>query len=102
MSASNELEALPLMHLRGAFSDPRQGLAMQHPTTLPLPQQQQISRAIRKCSIHGVARALGITREAVVKLAKGMPARPGTVALAQVALPALDAALAGREPPRAA
>jgi len=75
---------------------------MQHPTTLPAPQQQQIAQAIRKHGVAAVTRAMGITREALVKLACGVPARPGSVALAQVALPALDANLAPHEPTRAA
>lgn len=75
---------------------------MQHPTTLPLAQQQHLAQAIRKHGATAVARTIGITREPLVRLASGFPCRPGSVALAQIALPALDASLAPHEPTRAA
>lgn len=75
---------------------------MQHPQTLPLAQQQHLAAAVRKHSAGAVARALGIGREQIVKLAAGFPVRPGTLALAQLALPRLDAALDPSANPSAA
>jgi hypothetical protein len=74
----------------------------QHPTTLPVAQRSHLAKAVRCHGVAPVARALGLGREAVAKLAGGVDVRPGTLALAQKALPALDAALASSEGPQAA
>lgn len=65
---------------------------MTHPTVLPLEQRTHLAQVVRKHSATTVARALGVGREQVVKLAAGFPVRAGTLALAQLALPKLDAA----------
>jgi hypothetical protein len=60
--------------------------------------QAQLSEASRKAlmsaieahSVNPVARALGLGREAVARLAAGIPVRAGTVALAERNLPRLD------------
>lgn len=76
---------------------------MRHPTTLPTPQQQHLAKVLRRHGIAPVARIMGVDREALAKLAAGIPARAGSVALALAALPTLDAAIdTGELPPRAA
>ena len=69
-----------------------------HPTTLPDAQRQHLAQAVRRHGVAAVCRALDLGRESVTKLASGLPALPGTVALAQTCLPRLDAALADASP----
>lgn len=75
----------------------------QHPTILPLPQRQHLATAIRQRGVAAVSRALGISRDVLAKLAGGLDVRAGNVALCQVNLPRLDAALTStNHPPQAA
>ena len=43
----------------------------------------EVARRVRRTSVTAVARALGMPREAVARLAGGLPVRAGTLALAR-------------------
>jgi hypothetical protein len=77
---------------------------MQHPRSLTPAQQQHLASACRRTSVHRVATVLGMSRDVVARLAGGLPATAGSVAIALQGLPRLDAALApdGPAPPHAA
>lgn len=75
---------------------------MSHPTTLPPAQRAHLAAAVRRHGVAPVARALGLGRDVVGKLAGGVDVRRGTVALCQANLPRLDAALDTSANPSAA
>ena len=78
-------------------------LVTKHPKTLTEPQRSHLSSVIRTHNISAVCKAMGLSRELLAKLAAGIPVRAGSVALAQTALPRLDAAMTSAAPaPRAA
>lgn len=65
---------------------------MKHPITLSPDEQAKLVAAVRARSVTEVSRDVGVSREVVAKLAAGLSARAGGVAIVRAALSTLTEA----------
>lgn len=66
---------------------------MPHPRTLAPAQREHLAALCHRHGVSRVASELGINRDVTTRLAAGFTCHAGTVALALLGLPRLDAAL---------